>query len=187
MAEKKKMDPAKKMKLIYSGELLIFAVIFAVLGILLLIKVIQPSETVRMIFNFITIVGGLWMIINLFWTIFSPKKRAKTSLLDVVLMVPLGVALIIFDIYCFVTWGISGFPAVEIHCLWVGIFFIYIALAYAVQGIYHYSHPIPGLLEALEEEEAEKAEEAEEETPPSETGEKVEEETPAQEESENKE
>lgn len=152
------MDPVKKIKLIYSIELLAFAVIFLVLGILLLAKVFQPNETVRMIFNFITIAGGIWIIVNFFWTLFSPKKRAKSSLLDVSLIVPLGLGLIIFDICCFVIWGTSGFPVVDIHCLWVGIFFIYIAIIYAIQGIYHYSHPIPGLLDDLEEEEGEKKE-----------------------------
>lgn len=145
------MDPIKKVKLIYSGELILFSIVFLVLGILLAVQVIKPSEWVRKVFNFITIAGGIWMIAKLFWVLLSPKKRAKTSLFDTVLMVPLGVALIAFDIYCFVIWGTSGFPAVATHCLGMGIAFIYIAAVYLAQGIYHYHHPIPGLFEDEEE------------------------------------
>lgn len=173
MAEKKKMDPIKKIKLIYSGELILFSVIFLVLGILLVTQVICPSEWVRMVFNFLTIAGGIWMIVKLFWVIFSPAKRAKTSLFDTILMVPLGIGLIIFDIYCFVIWGTSGFPAAPTHCIAMGTAFIYIAAVYLAQAIYHYHHPIPGLLD--EEEKKDEAIEGEfveknEEIPGDETG-----------------
>ena len=41
---KKKLDDLTKMKLIYSGELLMFAVLFAVLGPLFLFEVITVAD-----------------------------------------------------------------------------------------------------------------------------------------------
>ena len=51
----------KKIKLIYSGELLAFALVFIVLGILELLKVIKLSERFQLIFKIITLVGATWL------------------------------------------------------------------------------------------------------------------------------
>lgn len=145
--EKKKMDPIKKFKLIYSGELIIFAIVFIVLGILLMLRVWDPNETVRKIFNILTLVAGIYSIFNFVWILVSPKKRAKSSILDAALLLPFAIFLIGFDIYCFVLWGTSGFPGPEVHAFGAGPAFVYLGVAYIIQGVYHYFHPVPGLFD----------------------------------------
>ena len=65
----------KKYKLIYSGELLLIAVVFLVLGILKLTGVMTSKQPRIAIFNWITIFGGLWIITDLIWTLVSKKRR----------------------------------------------------------------------------------------------------------------
>lgn len=159
----KKIDPEKKMKLIYSGELLLFAVLFLVFGILRITQLMPYKETRRIVFNWITIFGAWWGIIDIVWALASKKRRARVSLLDKLLVLPLSIFIITFDFICFL--GEKQQDMFYILC--IGIAFLYIAAIYLFQGIYHYYKPIPGLLDDDEEEKKvenfqEKAENSEE-------------------------
>ena len=148
--EKKKMDPEKKMKLIYSIELLVFSVVFLVLGILEMSNVIHISARYSLIFRWVTIFGGCWVLIDFFWAFFSKKRQKRVAIIDKIILLPLGLYLITYDIigfalnpniettYAFYQFGMSG-P------------FIYIACVYIFEGIYHWYHPVPGLLDGLNE------------------------------------
>ena len=146
---KKKMDQETKMKLIYSIELGVFAVVFLVLGILELTKVITLSNTYQNIFKWVTIFGGTWLVIDLCWAIASRNRRKRIALIDKIIMVPLGIYLIIFDIYGLAN---SSLPY-DYYRFGMSIPFIYISLAYAFQGIYHFYNPVPGLFEDIKNEE----------------------------------
>ncbi len=149
----------KKIKWIYSGELLIFAVVFLTLGILELLAVIKQSERFQLIFKIVTLVGATWLVTDFVWVLLSPKRRAKNSLMDKAMMLPLAIYLYVFDILGFVLQPGPGYYQVG-----VPIAFFYIACAYVFQGIYHYYNPTPMVLEMIEE--AMKPEEAQvEETP----------------------
>ena len=142
----KKEKEAKKFKLIYSGELLLIAVIFIVLGILELLAVIKLSERFQLIFKIITLVGATWLIVDFVWVMLSPKRKAKNSVMDKAMMLPLAVYLYTFDILGFVLQPGYGYYQVGVPAA-----FFYIACAYTFQGIYHYYHPIPSVLEIIEE------------------------------------
>ena len=76
------MDIEKKTKKIICGEYLIFAVVAAVLSALILTRVwILGQSGFRYVFIYFTLALGAWFVIDLFWTIFSKKRRAKNSLL----------------------------------------------------------------------------------------------------------
>lgn len=172
----KKMDEMKKAKLVYSGELGFFAVAFTVLGILLLTNVLHPSNLIlRQVFVYISLVGGTWVIADFIWCLASEKRRKKNSLLDKATLLPVAVSIIAIDIITLV----KGFEeTLEFHRIAVGILFLYIAVAYGFQAVYHYYHPLPMLIEAVEEEKAEqqKQEESQKEEAPAEP----QEEAPAQ-------
>ena len=155
----------KKIKWIYSGELLLIAVVLLTLGILELLHVITIKDRFQLIFKIITLVGATWLVVDFFWTLLSPKKRAKNSLPDKIMMLPLAAYLYAFDIFGFV----SERPY-EYYQIGVPIVFFYIACAYIFQGIYHYYHPIPMVIEMIEAAKAEaeakaKAAEEAQETP----------------------
>ena len=150
----KKKDPFKKYLLIYSGELMLFVVIFLVLGILKLLNVMKPNATRTLVFNWITIFGGAWIIIDLIWMIFSKKRRKKNCLLDKILNLPIGIALIILDIICFIKY-----PGDNVYNLFTGSIFVYIAIDYCFQSIYHYFKPLPSIVTAYQEELKEKEKE----------------------------
>ena len=99
---KKKMSEEKKAKLIYSGELIIIAIVFLTIAILELTYVIDRTEKNHAWFNWLTIFGGSWMIIDFIWALVSPKRRKRVCLLDKILILPLSIYLITFDIYCFI-------------------------------------------------------------------------------------
>ena len=94
---KKKMSDFDKTKLIYSGELLLFAVVFLVLGILILTHVIKLSKNYRYIFTFLTLAGSLFIISDFVWLLCSKKRQKKNSIVDKALVLPVGVALLIID------------------------------------------------------------------------------------------
>ena len=144
----------KKYKLIYSGELLFIATIFLVLGILKLTGVMTSKQPRMAIFNWITIVGGLWNIADFVWMLVSKKRRKKNCLLDKILNLPIALALIPFDIYFLI-----NYPGPEFFSIYVGSIFLYIFVNYAFQGIYHYFKPVPSLLIAYEEDKKQKEEE----------------------------
>ena len=142
------MDPHKKMKLIYSGELLLFAVIFLVVAILKLTGVMVYIEKRRIVFNWITIFGGLWGIIDFVWGAVSKKRRARICLLDKALLLPLVLFIETFDFISLIAKPENeSFYVISIGCA-----FLYITVIYTFQAIYHYFKPIPGLFDDEEEE-----------------------------------
>ena len=147
------MSAEKKTKLIYSGELLIFAILFLVIATLEIIGVIGKREIMHTIFNWVTIFGMTWIIVDFFWVLFSKKRRAKNSLLDKALLLPVAVYLITFDILCFCK---LSFVTIDFRRMMMAIAFYYIGAIYLFQSIYHYFVPVPMLLTAIEEEKAEK-------------------------------
>ena len=132
--------------MIYSGELLIFAVVFIVLGILELLKIIKLSDRFQLIFKIITLVGATWLVVDFVWLMLSPKRKAKNAIMDKAMMLPLAVYLYVFDILGFVLQ-----PGYGYYQIGIPVAFFYIACAYAFQGVYHYCHPVPTVLEMIEE------------------------------------
>ena len=155
---KKKMDPLKKIKLIYSGELILIAVVALVIGILDLTYVIRINNTVLTIFNWVTMFGGLWIIIDFLWTLLSPKRRAKNALIDKIILLPLGTFLLTFDLIALIG-NYSKDNQYDFYRIGVSVALLYLSFAYTFQGIYHWFHPLPSLLEELEKEEQEEPQE----------------------------
>ncbi len=151
-----KLSIEKKTKLIYSGELILFSVIFLVLGVLELVKIITLSDRFQLIFKILTLIGASWLVIDFIWMMLSKKRKERNSFMDKVMMLPLAAYLYGFDIAGFI------YPRTyEYYQIGVSIAFFYIACAYLFQGIYHYHKPIPMIIEAIEEEEKKLLEEAE--------------------------
>ena len=146
---KKKLDALTKAKLIYSGELIIIAIIFLVIAILKITKVIPTNATRHLVINWITLFGGLWVITDFIWALASKKRRPKISLLDKCLHLPAGLYMVTFDLYCIISQTKDenilrfGFP----------IAIMYLCACYIFEGFYHFYHPIPGILAAVTEEE----------------------------------
>ena len=161
MTMKKKLDALTKAKLIYSGELIIIAIVFLVVAILKFTGVIPYNATRHLVLNWITVFGGTWVIVDFLWALLSKKRRPRISLLDKTLHLPVGIYLVTFDLYCIIAQPSNpmvfrlGFP----------IAISYLCLCYIFEGVYHFYRPIPGILEAVVEvdEEEEKKEEASEE------------------------
>ena len=136
----------RKIKWIYSGELLLIAVVFLVIGFLELLKVITIKDWVQLVFKIVTLAGAAWLIADFVWTLLSPKKRAKNSLLDKAMMLPLAPYLMAFDIV-----GLVTERPYQYYQIGMPIVFFYIACAYIFQGIYHYYHPVPMVVEMIDE------------------------------------
>ena len=148
------MTIEKKNKLIYSGELLLFAIVFLVIGILELVRVINLSDRFQLIFKIITLVGATWISADFIWTLCSKRRRENYGLLDKIMLLPLAIYLYAYDIAGFVVAR-----PYEYYQIGVPIAFFYLCCVYTFQGIYHYFNPIPLLLKAIEEEIAEKEKE----------------------------
>lgn len=151
------MDIEKRNKLIYSGEFILIALVFLVLGVLEILKVIVIGNNFQLIFKIVTLVGATWLVTDFFWTLLNKKRRAKECLLDKCIMLPMALYLYAFDIYGFIVQ-----PAYEYYQIGIPIAFFYISCAYIFQGIYHYYKPVPLILEAIEEEKKVKEEAAKE-------------------------
>ena len=158
----KNMDIVKKSKLIYSGELILFSVIFLVLAILIVTGVIAKSETFMHIYHYVTLAGGTWMIVDFIWIIASKKRQLRASVIDKVLTLPLGIALITFDIVALSVADLTVNPVY--HKFGLFGFFLYITIIYAFEGIYHWFKPIPGFIESILREEEQRKLEAEQAT-----------------------
>lgn len=143
----------RKAKKIYTFELLAFVVIFLTLGILILTKVWVLGGNLRLVFAIITMVGTTWAFADFIWMLASKKRRAKNSMLDKVLLLPLAGAIFVIDIITFVQ-GVDATK--ELHQYAVGIAFSYIALIYSVEAIYHWYHPLPMIVEAAKEDQKKK-------------------------------
>ena len=146
---KNQMSMTTKVKLIYSIELAAFAVVFLVIGILEIVEVIHIREIVLTIFNWVTIFGGTWMIIDFIWTMTSKKRQKKNSRLDKALLLPLALYLITFDLICLIG-QIDKVEQYNVYKFGVASALLYIAVIYGFQAIYHWFHPIPGLIEGVE-------------------------------------
>ena len=143
----------KKIKLIYSVELLVFAVVFLVLGILELLAVIKLSERFQLIFKIITLVGATWLITDFTWVMLSQKRKKKNSVLDKAMMLPLALYLYVFDILSFILKPGYGYYQVGVPAA-----FFYVSCVYVFQGIYHFYNPVPSVIEMIEEIEKEEQE-----------------------------
>lgn len=137
----------KKVKLIYCGELLVIAIVFFVIGLLELLYVIKIGDRFKMIFKFVTLAGAAWMIADFLWAFFSPKRRKKSCLLDKILLLPLAGYLIAYDII-----AIAFMRPYAYYQIGIPVALFYIACVYIFESIYHYYHPIPMMIEAIEEE-----------------------------------
>lgn len=144
----KKLNKETKIKLIYSGELLVFAILFVVFGILKFTKVMGYNPTRTLIFNIITLAGAAWGITDFIWAIVSKKRQQRISLLDKILILPLVLFMITYDIICLTTK-----QADEFYLYMLGSAFLYVAVIYTFEAIYHFHHPIPGLFDDEDEEE----------------------------------
>ena len=153
---KEKMSDEKKVKLIYSIEIGVFALIFFVLGVLKVLQIINTNMYVRIVFNWITLFGGAWMIADFIWVLCSKRRRAKNSLLDKALLVPLGIYLITYDLICLI--GPTRDSSFYSYCM--SAVFFYVGTVYTFEAIYHYWHPIPSILATIDK--VEKAEQEEE-------------------------
>ena len=145
---KEKMDTMTKAKLIYSIELGIFAVIFLVLAVLRFTGVIPTHELRLKIFNWVTLFGGSWIVVDFFWALLDKKRQKRVAIIDKCIHLPAGLYLIAFDLYCLIAQ-----PAIEspICQFGVPIVLTYLGICYAFEAIYHFKYPVPGLLDALEE------------------------------------
>ena len=143
---KKKMDFATKAKLIYSGELLIIAIVFIVVSILKLTNVFKYNETRSLIFNWITIFGGTWVIADLIWAIVDKKRQKRICLIDKIIHAPAGIYFIAFDLYCLIAR-----PGEAFYQRAIPVVLLYLAACYIFESIYHFKYPIPGLIEEEEE------------------------------------
>ena len=157
---KKKMDFATKAKLIYSGELLIFAIIFLTFAILKITNVFKYNSLRSTIFNWITLFGGTWLIVDLMWALFDKKRRKRIALIDKIIHAPAGAYLIAYDLYCLITKTDNE----TFHQIGVSIALLYLGSCYIFEAIYHFKYPVPGIIDAVEQEKAlsEKPEEEQE-------------------------
>lgn len=142
-----KISEETKVKLVYSGELFVISIVFLVLGILKITGVMGYDETRRIIFNYITIAGGIWILIDFIWCLVSPKRRAKNCLLDKILNLPLGIYLLTFDILCLIN-GENYEQSFFVYGICIAFF--YVTINYMFQSIYHYFKPLPMLMEEIE-------------------------------------
>ena len=147
----KNLDTVKKAKLIYSGELIFFSLVFLVLAILIVTGVLAKSETFMHIYHYVTLAGGTWMIADFIWIMCDKKRQRRASLIDKALVLPLGISLIAFDIIALANPDLTTNAIYHRYGLFS--FFLYITIIYVFEGIYHWFRPIPGFLEEILREE----------------------------------
>lgn len=146
----KKMDTEKKVKLIYSGELILIALVALVIGVLKLVGIIDTKPVRLLVYNIISLIGAVLYLGNFIWALVSKTKRAKSCMLDMIISLPALLYIAGFDIYCFIVG--KDFVNNEIVKYSVGLVLIYLAVDYIFQGIYHYFVLNPQLKMAIEEE-----------------------------------
>lgn len=149
MEKKEYTKDQKKAILIYSGELALFAIIFAILGILILLEVIGVKDWKKYAFTFVTLIGGLWPIADFIWSLASKKHREKGSMIDKCFLLPVPLCLIPLDIWILVQ-GIDNVNP-DVFRFGISIPLLYFSLVYVFEAIYHYFKPLPLLLEEEEE------------------------------------
>ncbi len=146
---KKKMDAVTKAKLIYLIELLVIAIAFLVIGILELLAILKINTVILTIFNWLTLFGGLWLIIDFVWIMVSKKRRLKASILDKSLLLPLGIYLITFDLICLIG-NIDKVSQYDVYRFGVSAVLLYVFIIYTFEAIYHWFKPIPGFIEDIQ-------------------------------------
>ena len=151
---KKPLDDLTKAKLIYSGELILFAIVAAVLATLTLTGVIGMSDTKVTWFTWITLVGGTLLIGNTIWFFCSKKKRAKGSWLDTLIILPVPLTMIPLDIIHLTSKVVPD----SAYAYILGGLFFYLTMAYVTEAIYHWFNPLQVLVEAAKEDEEKKEE-----------------------------
>jgi hypothetical protein len=150
----KKLQANTKAKLIYTLELAIFACLFLTLGILFLCGVLSTSSWKKWLVLTVGTAGAVWCFIDFVWFLRSPKKREKGSLLDKVLLLPNALYALVINIYFWVKLAPFNEDSDQLFAYILGASLCYFAIVYAVEAIYHWKYPVPGLLESDEEEEA---------------------------------
>lgn len=145
------MSDETKVKLIYSGEILLFAIIFAVLATLKITRVIGYNPKRALIFNYITLAGVAWGFIDFIWAIASKKRRARISLIDKCLTLPLAIFMLVFDLI-----NIIKQPGEDFYVYMLSTALYYVVCIYLFMGIYHWFYPNKELLQAIEEDRLEK-------------------------------
>ena len=145
---KNKMDFETKAKLIYSVELGIFAVIFFVIAILKLTGVLGTNTVRAAIFNWVTLFGGTWLLVDLFWALFDKKRQKRIALLDKIIHAPAGAYLVAFDLFCLINKPSDP----KVYQYGVPIVLGYLGLCYTFEAIYHFKYPVPGIIDAVEQE-----------------------------------
>ena len=146
---KEKMDTMTKAKLIYSIELGVFAVIFFVFAILKFTGVMGVNQTRLTVFNWITLFGGSWLVVDFFWALLDKKRQKRVALIDKCIHLPAGLYLIAFDLYCLIAKPAIDSPICRYA---VPVVLTYLGICYAFEAIYHFKYPVPGIFDALEEE-----------------------------------
>ncbi len=146
---KKKMDDFTKAKLIYSVELAVFGVAFLTLAILKMVGVIPQNDKLHIVFNWITLFGGSWIVADFIWALLDKKRRKRIALIDKILHLPVGIYLIAYDLFCLISKPTDE----RIYQFGIPSALAYLSICYVFEAIYHYKYPIPGLLDAIKEEE----------------------------------
>ena len=144
---KKKMDLLTKAKLIYSGELLLFAIAFFVIALLEFIQVIKISDRHHRIFNWLTIFGGTWLIADFLWALLDKKRRKRVALIDKIIHLPVGIYLISFDLFCLISKPTNRL----VYQYGIPIALSYLFACYTFEAIYHFFYPVPGLIDVKED------------------------------------
>ena len=146
---KTKMDSLTKVKLVYSGELLIFSIVFLVIGILEITLTIGLNDVFRYIFMWATPFSSLFIIADFIWTSVSKKKRKKSSMLDKCSLLLVPIYLIPIDIIMFINYDALD---KSMYQYFIGGALLLFSIIYMLQGIYHWFRPLPSLLEEIEKE-----------------------------------
>ena len=146
---KKKLDEVTKIKLIYSGELLFFSIVFVVLATLQVVDVITLGEKFLNVFKFVTLLGFAYFTYDIITTFTNKKKRAKACLPDKFSTILVPPYILTVDILIFtkndLVWSNPKY--------FIAPLFFYIAAAYLFQSIYHWFYPLKELFEDDEKKE----------------------------------
>ena len=145
--EQKKL--IKKYNRVYVIELFVIAAVVVVLGTLKITGVINTSQTSRRIFNIITIIGSTFIVLDFIWLCFSKAKQKRNCWLDKISVLPISIALITYDIICFINWDVE---TLSYSNLFVAIVLYYVAAVYTIQALYHLKKPHPSMVTAAMEE-----------------------------------
>ncbi|MBR5990548.1 MAG: hypothetical protein IK034_01765, partial [Bacilli bacterium] len=91
---------------------------------------------------------------NTVWFFASKKKRAKGSMLDTLLLIPVPCVMIPIDIIHLVNQAIPN----EDYKYIISAALFYVTTIYVIEAIYHWFNPLPLLVEAAKEEDEKKEE-----------------------------